>query len=109
MLKPSRATSHAVCPHTQQSLPEVRHYRARLRKLGFLGCTAQLWVLFLLLGGAHSTAWAQPTSTAAARLEYLFLPSSGARPDTDSIQGRFAAPAGTERVSVAPRSFARCV
>ena len=106
MSKPSCATYHAACPHSQQNLPEVSHSRARLRKLGFLGCTVQLWVLFLLLGGAHATAWAQPTSPAAARLEYLFLPASGARPDTDSIQGRFAAPAGTERVPVAPRSFA---
>jgi len=106
MSKPSCATYHAACPHFQQNLPEVSHSRARLRKLGFLGCTVQLWVLFLLLGGAHATAWAQPTSPAAARLEYLFLPASGARPDTDSLQGRFAPPAGTERVSVAPRSFA---
>lgn len=106
MSKPSCAPYHAACPHSQQNLPEVSHSRARLRKLGSLGCAVRLWVLFLLLGGAHATAWAQPTSPAAARLEYLFLPASGARPDTDSIQGRFAAPAGTERVSVAPRSFA---
>ena len=106
MSKPSCATYHAACPHSQQNLPDVSHSRAHLRKLGFLGCAVQFWVLFLLLGGAQTTAWAQPTSPAAARLEYLFLPASGARPDTDSIQGRFAPPAGTERVPVAPRSFA---
>ena len=106
MLKPSCATSHAARPHTQQSQPEVSHSRTRWRRLSILGCPVQLCVLFLLLGGAHATAWAQPTSTAPARLEYLFLPASGARADTDSLQGRFAPPAGTERVSVAPRSFA---
>lgn len=106
MLKLFRTTSQAPRMHIQQNSPKISQFQAFLRESSCFGCTVRLCALFLLLGSAQATAWAQPTSTAATRLEYLFLPASRARTDTDSIQGRFAPPTGTERVSVAPHSFA---